>query len=134
MLVKCLCEICGMEYGAVDTDKLFKPMRGSIFQSHDPHHGYPNPFQPEQDFESMRCIWGNHRPFTEENRIKTEKGYKMLKDPPPPPKPKPEPKPKPVAKKLVDKKKKRVYTCNICGWQYASPQSVSRHKRAMHPK
>lgn len=120
MIAKCICEICGEVYAIVDTDTLYKPMSGKAFKSHDPFHGYPDPFHPEQDFENMRCIWGNHRPFIEMNRIKTERGYRVFKD-------------RPVnmakQKKSIDNKKKVIYQCNVCGKRFRTGGGLAGHRR-----
>lgn len=90
MIVKVYCQICKEHIADVDTNTLSMPLKGSMFISKDPAHGFPPPFVPEAEWEDMECPWGPHRPFLEPNMVLTDIGVILipqsgaLEVPPPP--------------------------------------------------
>lgn len=138
MILDAICEICGEVYARIDTDNMFNPMRGEAFLSHDEFHGYPPPFQPDQDFETMRCIWGNHRPFINEGKIKTPQGWRVFKDRPIE---KPDPKKRNAREKIktradvesmIEKHTNVEYQCDICGEVFNHRLELYAHKTEAH--
>jgi hypothetical protein len=74
-----ICQVCGEKIAIVDPEKLLYPMRGEMFKSPDPVHGYPDPFEPGQTWEEVRCPYGRiHRPFFVDNEILTDQGIIKL--------------------------------------------------------
>lgn len=72
---KLICEICTETVGVIVREKLAYPLRGEMFKSPDPFHGFSDPFPPEQTWEEMRCGYCRCRPFIAEDRILTDRGY-----------------------------------------------------------
>ena len=87
------CEICGHHLAYADVDVLALPLKGSMFQSPMPGQ-LEAPFPPEIDWEDMFCPLCRKRPFTRDDRIKTQGGMldvaqlvrnRQAKASPPPP-------------------------------------------------
>lgn len=74
-----ICQVCGEKIGKIDENNISYPIKGSMFLSPDPIHGYPPPFEDDADFESARCPYGRiHRPFFVDNEILTDQGIIKL--------------------------------------------------------
>jgi hypothetical protein len=69
-----ICQICAETIGIVSREDLSFPMRGLMFKSPDPFHGFAPPFPPEAEWESMKCPYGPHGPFLDIDRILTDEG------------------------------------------------------------
>ena len=73
-----ICQVCGERVGKVDCNLAY-PINGSMFSSPDPDHGYPPPFEPGTDWESMLCSYGRiHRAMLKDNEILTDKGLLII--------------------------------------------------------
>jgi hypothetical protein len=72
--MKLRCQICFEWIGTVDNETLAYPMRGFMFKSVDPHHGYEPPFPAGAEWEDFRCTHGPHRPMIKDNEIQTDEG------------------------------------------------------------
>lgn len=73
LVVKCmLCE----EIVAITTlERLSYPIKGGMFDSPDPDHGIPAPWQPNEEWADMRCPYGRiHRAMVTPRAILTESG------------------------------------------------------------
>ena len=68
------CEVCGEKIATADMHTLQIPLKGSQFLSPDAWHGYPPPFEPEAEWEEMRCPHCRRRPFISETAVKTANG------------------------------------------------------------
>ena len=77
--MKVICQICGEVVAETDMARLSYPLRGGMFSSPDPVHGFPDPFESGLDWEFMRCPYGRtHRPFSLDNVIQTDQGMITL--------------------------------------------------------
>jgi len=71
-----MCEICRQTIGMFHTEDIAEPIKGAMFQSKDPRHGFPPPFlSPALEWEDMKCPYCGHRPFQARGYIMTERGY-----------------------------------------------------------
>jgi len=77
-MVKIRCEICSEIIARVDPAALLLPLMGSMFYSPDPVHGFDPPFPESLEWEDMRCPYGPHRPFIEQNRVITADGKAIV--------------------------------------------------------
>lgn len=68
------CEICSEKIATAEISALSLPLKGSQFLSPDAWHGYPPPFEPEAEWEEMRCPHCRRRPFISETAVKTANG------------------------------------------------------------
>ena len=57
-----VCEICRMPIGKFNPKEVTLPIKGSMFKSIDPAHGFPPPFPDEVDWINARCPYGPRRP------------------------------------------------------------------------
>lgn len=57
-----VCEICRMPIGKFNPKDVKLPIKGSMFKSIDPAHGFPPPFPDEVDWIDARCPYGPRRP------------------------------------------------------------------------
>lgn len=78
------CEICFEHLGQFDPDTIRLPLRGDMFAPLE--DGYLPPFNPDIDWEHMRCPLCRVRPMVEEHRIRTPDGYVEVNAEPPQPK------------------------------------------------
>ena len=78
MKVQIICQICKEHIANADTDALALPLKGEMFESKDPVHGFPPPFEDGAEWEYMECPWGPHRPFIEPNKVLTDQGLIIL--------------------------------------------------------
>ena len=85
--IRIRCELCGETIGTADTDTLRRPMRGSMFASIDPWHDFPAPFESNTEWVGMKCPYGNHRPFINEDSVLDERMGRWAVEYPEPPKP-----------------------------------------------
>jgi hypothetical protein len=70
-----MCEICRQVIGVFDTDVVEHPIRGAMFESKDPKHGFPPPFtSPGLEWTDMRCPYCKRRPFFSKDYIWTTEG------------------------------------------------------------
>lgn len=65
-----VCEVCDQEIAKVGYVK--SPIQGSMFEGIAPH--LPNPFQPMQMWDHMKCPHCNYRPFFKHGMVKTTLG------------------------------------------------------------
>ena len=81
-----ICEICGERIATVEIDRLTYPLSGAMFESVDPEHQVPSPFDAGQEWETFRCPYGRtHRPMFKDNEILTPAGLIVIpKDGSPP--------------------------------------------------
>jgi len=80
LIVKC--ELCDEIISKTTEEALSFPMTGAMFQSPDPEHGIPAPFDPILSWEDFRCPHGRtHRPFISQEVISTTTGpYRVSKN------------------------------------------------------
>lgn len=78
--VKILCDLCGEHIANADIRNLAMPIRGYMFDSPDPDHGFPDPFiEDDVDWVWMRCPYGRtHRPFLVEGEFTTDRGKYVI--------------------------------------------------------
>jgi hypothetical protein len=77
--IKIICQLCGEVVAASTLDVLSYPVLGSMFESPDPHHGVPAPWQPGEVWADMRCPYGRiHRTMVSDDIIKTDLGMVRL--------------------------------------------------------
>ncbi len=77
--MKVICQICQEIIAVTEVTALSYPLKGSMFDSPDPVHGFPAPFAPADGWEEMRCPYGRiqgengqiggHRPFIKDDEI-----------------------------------------------------------------
>lgn len=88
-----VCDVCGHELGVFDPLKVHLPLRGDMFRSIDPFHGWPDPFPASVDWRYMECPRCTMRPFEDESVIKDKQGNRWkvtaIKPAPEPPAAKP---------------------------------------------
>ena len=65
-----VCEICNQEIAKIGYIK--SPIQGSMFEGVAPH--LPNPFQPMQMWDHMKCPHCNYRPFFKKDTVLTNLG------------------------------------------------------------
>ena len=63
MKAKLICNVCMQVIGIFDTDTIQLPLTAEQFESFDPVHSFPPPFQPGQIAQYMVCFYCRHRPF-----------------------------------------------------------------------
>ena len=70
-LVPVQCPICQEHVANVRLNDLSLPLRGSMFLSPDPAHGFEPPFPPDVGWEFCLCPWGgySHRGVIDETTI-----------------------------------------------------------------
>lgn len=72
--MKVQCEICFEWIAIIEKGFFSYPMTGAMFQSIDPHHGFPPPFPTSATWEDFRCPYGQHRPFIRQDSVLTDQG------------------------------------------------------------
>lgn len=71
-----MCEICREIIGAFHTEDVEEPIKGAMFQSKDPRHGFPPPFRsPALEWKDMQCPYCSNRPFFARGYLLTERGH-----------------------------------------------------------
>ena len=70
-LVPVQCPICQEHVANVRLNDVFLPLKGSMFLSPDPAHGFEPPFPPDVGWEFCLCPWGgySHRGVIDEKTI-----------------------------------------------------------------
>lgn len=126
------CEICSEKIATAEISALSLPLKGSQFLSPDAWHGYPPPFEPEAEWEEMRCPHCRRRPFISETAVKTASGMYEI------------PTPKETANEAEDGKKssqeeagqraegKEKVVCTKCGKECVNKGSLMSHMRWQH--
>jgi len=70
------CEICRECIGIFHLQDIEEPIKGAMFTSKDPRHGFPPPFRsPALEWKDMQCPYCNHRPFLAKGFLLTERGH-----------------------------------------------------------
>lgn len=78
-VLKVLCQVCGEHIANTTIEALSYPLKGSMFQSPDPAHGVPAPWQPAEEWEDMRCPYGRiHRAMVCHGIIQTDQGMVVV--------------------------------------------------------
>lgn len=73
LVVKCM--LCDEIVAITTLERLSYPIKGSMFDSPDPDHGIPTPWQPNEEWDDMRCPYGRiHRAMVTPRAILTESG------------------------------------------------------------
>jgi hypothetical protein len=71
-----MCEICREAIGTFHSDEVKEPIKGAMFHSKDPAHGFPAPFRaPAIEWEHMRCPYCQKRPFLTRGVLMTVNGF-----------------------------------------------------------
>jgi len=74
-----ICQVCQERIATVDIDRLTYPLSGAMFESVDPAHQVPSPFDSGQEWETFRCPYGRtHRPMFKDNEILTPAGLIVI--------------------------------------------------------
>jgi len=74
-----ICQVCQERIATVDIDRLTYPLSGAMFESVDPEHQVPSPFDSGQEWETFRCPYGRtHRPMFKDNEILTPAGLIVI--------------------------------------------------------
>jgi len=74
-----ICELCDQEIAVTTLDRLAYPFRGGMFDSPDPDHGIPAPWQANEEWADMRCPWGRiHRAMVTDFRLRTDRGMVIV--------------------------------------------------------
>jgi len=98
-------DVCGHELGMFDPEQAHLPLRGEMFRSRDPHHGWPAPFPASVDWRHMECPRCTLRPFNREDMITDSRGrtWPLVAEKP---EPEPEQKEAPAVDALASRFKK----------------------------
>lgn len=71
-----MCEICREAIGTFLSEDVTEPIKGAMFHSKDPAHGFPAPFRaPGLEWEHMRCPYCHKRPFLTRGVLMTLNGF-----------------------------------------------------------
>jgi hypothetical protein len=71
-----MCELCRQHIGNFWEEEVEEPIKGAMFHSKDPAHGFPPPFRSSGlEWKDMRCPYCRNRPFISEGVILTAEGY-----------------------------------------------------------
>ena len=71
-----MCEICREAIGTFHSEEVKEPIKGAMFNSKDPAHGFPAPFRaPGLEWEHMRCPYCQKRPFLSRGVLMTMNGF-----------------------------------------------------------
>ena len=65
--VRVRCEICQEVIATIGRNTIEAPIAGWMFESPDPFHDFPKPFDDSLDWEAMRCPHCRTRPFMAED-------------------------------------------------------------------
>ena len=71
-----MCEMCRQHIGNFWEEEVQEPIKGAMFHSKDPVHGFPPPFRSSGlEWKDMRCPYCRNRPFISQGIILTTEGY-----------------------------------------------------------
>lgn len=71
-----MCEMCRQHIGNFYEDEIQEPIKGAMFHSKDPVHGFPPPFRSSGlEWRDMRCPYCRNRPFITQGVLLTSEGY-----------------------------------------------------------
>ena len=76
--IKVLCQLCDEVIAIIDLRTIKYPLTADMFKSHDADHGLPDPFYPGADWEFFKCPYGQHRPMSLPDHVRTELGMLFL--------------------------------------------------------
>lgn len=120
-----ICEICQEKIAEAKADDIRLPLKGSQFLSPDSRHGFPPPFDPEAEWEDMRCPYCRRRPFLRRDSILTSDGVLWIRT---------EAEPQAVEKmQQSETSEAEAIVCEECGKTFKHRLALGSHLR-MHQR
>lgn len=131
--MKLICEICRQTIGLFNPEDLRLPLKGSMFLSKDPAHGFPPPFHPSSVYGSkdnpLLCPYCRKIPFLHPDKVLTPEGYIKVEK---------KKEVKVEEKKVIETDKKettqekevtevKMYKCPVCGKEFSSRFALGGH-------
>ena len=127
-----ICEICRQTIGLFNPEELSLPLRGSMFSSKDPAHGFLPPFHPSSVYGSkdnpLLCPYCRKIPFLHPDKVLTPEGYIKVEK-------KEEIKTEEKEIAEINKEEEieeeitevKIYKCPVCGKEFSSRFALGGH-------